>query len=152
MEFERSQMLFLFQYLPLLQGKAIAMIFEKRSTRTRMSTETGARFVLYQHLRGDLTGNCVAFTAFRTENSVTACVLVVFSALIQLMSVIVNRNKRSAGRQIFRASLWQNAELHPLGAERGFILSQYYRKLQVILLWFYSLYQHKSIHVIILLK
>uniref|UniRef100_A0A3Q3KY79 ornithine carbamoyltransferase n=1 Tax=Labrus bergylta TaxID=56723 RepID=A0A3Q3KY79_9LABR len=29
------------QYLPLLQGKSIAMVFEKRSTRTRMSTETG---------------------------------------------------------------------------------------------------------------
>uniref|UniRef100_A0A3Q3KY65 ornithine carbamoyltransferase n=1 Tax=Labrus bergylta TaxID=56723 RepID=A0A3Q3KY65_9LABR len=28
-------------YLPLLQGKSIAMVFEKRSTRTRMSTETG---------------------------------------------------------------------------------------------------------------
>uniref|UniRef100_H2TY28 ornithine carbamoyltransferase n=1 Tax=Takifugu rubripes TaxID=31033 RepID=H2TY28_TAKRU len=29
------------QYLPILQGKSMAMIFEKRSTRTRMSTETG---------------------------------------------------------------------------------------------------------------
>lgn len=33
---------FLFQYLPILQGKSMAMIFEKRSTRTRISTETGA--------------------------------------------------------------------------------------------------------------
>ncbi|PWA31467.1 hypothetical protein CCH79_00002636 [Gambusia affinis] len=72
------------QYLPLLQGKAIAMIFEKRSTRTRMSTETGAQFV-YQHLHVDLTENCVAFIALSTENSVTACVLVVLSALILLL-------------------------------------------------------------------
>ncbi|XP_031435894.1 ornithine transcarbamylase, mitochondrial [Clupea harengus] len=28
------------EFVPLLQGKSIAMIFEKRSTRTRMSTET----------------------------------------------------------------------------------------------------------------
>ncbi|CAG05830.1 unnamed protein product, partial [Tetraodon nigroviridis] len=29
------------QYLPILQGKSMAMLFEKRSTRTRISTETG---------------------------------------------------------------------------------------------------------------
>lgn len=41
---EGHWLFFLFQYLPVLQGKSIAMIFEKRSTRTRMSTETGVSF------------------------------------------------------------------------------------------------------------
>ncbi|NWU91027.1 OTC protein, partial [Upupa epops] len=29
------------EYLPLMQGKSLAMVFEKRSTRTRLSAETG---------------------------------------------------------------------------------------------------------------
>ncbi|KAI6079516.1 Ornithine carbamoyltransferase, mitochondrial [Aix galericulata] len=37
------------EYLPLMQGKALAMIFEKRSTRTRLSAET-----VYKHNDLDL--------------------------------------------------------------------------------------------------
>lgn len=44
-EFKWDNGHFYFQYLPLLQGKSIAMIFEKRSTRTRMSTETGVSYI-----------------------------------------------------------------------------------------------------------
>lgn len=39
-----------FQYLPLMQGKALAMIFEKRSTRTRLSAETGISEQWHSHV------------------------------------------------------------------------------------------------------
>lgn len=62
-----TPLIFVFQYLPLMQGKSLAMIFEKRSTRTRLSAETGRSEqwhsqILYEIWYGEyILGNTAQF-------------------------------------------------------------------------------------------